>query len=85
MYMALTKKTIILFPPELHTRLSHVAAERQTSLGDLVRRACEKEYGEPSSESKRAALQHLTSLRLPVSDPKQMERESVPAPRKLVP
>ncbi len=81
--MALTKKTIVLFPPKLHTRLTRVAAERQTSLGDLVRRACEKEYGEPSRDEKRAALQRLTNLRLPVSDPKQMERESVPGPGKL--
>jgi len=37
--MALTKKTIVLFPPELHRRLARVAAERHTSQAELVRRA----------------------------------------------
>lgn len=81
--MALTKKTIVLFPPELHRRLVRVAAERHTSLGELVRTACEREYGEPTQEEKLAALERMTRLRLPVSDPPQMERESVPNARKL--
>lgn len=84
-YMALTKKTLVLFSPELHRRLSRVAAERHTSLGELVRRACEKEYGESSRDEKLAALKRLATLRLPVSTPEQMKRESVPDPRKLAP
>jgi hypothetical protein len=83
--MALTKKTIVLFPPELHRRLTRVAAERHTSLADLVRRACEREYGAPSREEKLAAVQRLTSLRLPVSSPARMKRESVADPWELAP
>ena len=83
--MALTKKTIVLFPPELHRRLTLVAAERKTSLGDLVRRACEREYGVRSREEKLAAVRDLMNLRLPVGDWEQMERESVPDPDTFAP
>ena len=84
-HMALTKKTIVLFPPELHRRLTRVAVERRTSLGDLVRRACEREYGESSREEKLAAVKRLTGLRLPVSSPARMKRESVPDAGELAP
>jgi hypothetical protein len=83
--MALTKKTMILFPPELHERLTRVAAERHTSLGDLVRRACEREYGTSSREEKIAAVKRLARLRLPVSDPALMKRESIPDAHALAP
>lgn len=33
--MELTKKTTILFPPELHDRLVRLARDRRTSLGEL--------------------------------------------------
>jgi hypothetical protein len=80
--MALTKKTIVLFPPELHRRLTQVAAERKTSLADMVRRACEREYGYGSVtyEEKLATLHRMASLNLPTCDIEQMERESVPDP-----
>jgi hypothetical protein len=85
--MALTKKTIVLFPPELHRRLTLVAAERKTSMADLVRRACEREYGSGSAtrEEKLAALKHMMSLNLPVCDIEQMKRESVPDPNSFAP
>jgi len=85
--MALTKKTIVLFPPELHRRLTLLAAERRTSMADLVRRACEREYGTRGAtrEEKLAALKRMTSLNLPVSDIEQMKRESRPDPRDFAP
>ncbi len=83
--MELSKKTTILFPPELHGRLSRLAAERGTSLGDLVRTACERQYGEPSREEKRAAVRRLAALDLPVGDPGRMKRESAPAPEEMLP
>jgi hypothetical protein len=76
--MGLTKKTTILFPPEQHRRLARLAAERGTSLGELVRSACDREYGSASREEKLAAVRKLASLHLPVASPLAMKRESVP-------
>ena len=35
--MELSKKTTILFSPDLHERLAHLAKQRNTSIGELVR------------------------------------------------
>ena len=43
--MKLTKKTTILFPPDLHEQLSRLAEQQVTSLLGLVRKACEIQYG----------------------------------------
>lgn len=83
--MHLTKKTTILFPPALHDHLARVARQRRTSLGELVRRACEREYGHSSVESRLAAVQELTAMELPVGDPDELERESVPSADDLLP
>ena len=83
--MELSKKTTILFPPELHERLTRLAAENKTSLGELVRTACERLYGVPSREERLAAVRKLAALRLPVGDVAQMKRESVPKPEELMP
>ena len=85
MDMELTKKTTILFSPEVHRRLARLAAQRGTSLGDLVRSACEREYGAPSREEKVAAVRRLAGLKLPVADPRKMKRESVPDADELAP
>jgi hypothetical protein len=83
--MELTKKTTILFSPDQHRRLSSLAAERGTSLGDLVRKACDREYGRPSNSDRLAAVQALASLNLPVGTPGEMAAESVPSPDDLMP
>ena len=83
--MELSKKTTILFPPELHDRLLRLAAARRTSLGELVRTACERQYNLPSREERLAALRKLTSLRLPVASPRRMKREAVPDAAKILP
>jgi hypothetical protein len=85
--MALTKKTMVLFPPELHRRLTLIAVERHTSMADLVRRACEREYGSGSAsrEERLAAVRRMASLNLPVCDIEQMERESQPDPDSFAP
>jgi len=83
--MALTKKTMILFPPALHRRLKKIAKDRHTSLGELVRSACEREYCGPTVEERLAAVRELASMNLPVSDWETMERESVPDPESLAP
>lgn len=83
--MELSKKTTILFPPDLHTRLSRLATQRGTSLGNLVRMACEREYGLASRDDRLAAVRSLASLSLPVGTAEEMSRESVPEPEELMP
>ena len=83
--MELSKKTTILFSPDLHTRLTRLATQRGTSLGDLVRTACEREYGLTSPEDRLAAVRSLASHSLPVCAAEEMARESVPRPEELMP
>lgn len=72
------KKTTILFPPDLHERLSRLAEQQGTSLGDLVRKACELQYGRASAETRLEAVRQLAAMSLPVRDPGAMKRDSVP-------
>ena len=81
----LSKKTTILFPPDLHARLLRLARQKGTSLGDLVRSACERQYGLASREERLAAVNALAALDLPVGTPEEMARESVPTPEDLLP
>jgi len=83
--MELSKKTTILLSPELHERLSRIARERDVSLGHLVRTACEKLYGIASAKERTAAVQTLGKLSLPVGEPAEMERESVPKEDEFLP
>jgi hypothetical protein len=82
--MELSKKTTILLPPDLHEHLTRQAEREGTSLGELVRRACRVEYGVPSREERRRALDELVSLRLPVGEPGRMKLESVPSPAEIM-
>jgi len=84
-HMDLSKKTTILFSPELHARLTRLAALKRTSMGELVRAACEREYGTPTREERREAVRQMAAMRLPVGDVAQMKRESVPTPEELMP
>lgn len=83
--MELSKKTTILFPPDLHARLIRLAKQKGTSLGDLVRSACERQYGLATVEERLAAVEALAGLDLPVGTPEEMARESVPTPEELMP
>ena len=83
--MELSKKTTILFPPDLHEQLSHRAEKEGTSLGDLVRRACRGRYGILSPQERRKAVAELGALALPVAEPRELKRQSVPRPEDLVP
>lgn len=83
--MELTKKTTILLPPALHDRLTRLARTRHTSLGQLIRDACEAQYGEPSAEERLDAVRQLSRLGLPVGSIRRMKRESVPDPADLLP
>lgn len=83
--MELTKKTTILFSPDLHARLQRLAKQQGTSLGELVRSACERQYGLASADERLAAVEALAALELPVGSPEEMARESVPSPDELMP
>jgi DNA segregation ATPase FtsK/SpoIIIE-like protein len=83
--MELVKKTTILFPPRLHAHLVRVAKQHGVSLGQLVRAACEVQYGYTSIEERRQAVDDLRRLALPVDDVPTMKHESVPQPEALLP
>ena len=76
----LSKKTTILFSPELHERLTRLAEQRSVSLGWLVREACVRQYGIVAGEDRLAAVRSLEALSLPVGDPVEMKGESVSPP-----
>lgn len=83
--MELSKKTTILLTPELHRRLTRLAEQRGSSLGALVREACERQYGLVSSQDRLEAVRELAALALPVASVRQMELESVPDASRLLP
>ena len=77
--MELSKKTTILFPPQLYQRLASLADQRHTSVGELVREACRAHYSLTSRADRLALVERLGALTLPVGTVEEMERESVPA------
>ena len=83
--MELSKKTTLLFPPDVYRDLRRLARQRGVSVGELVRRACEAQYGIVPQESRLAAVKELAAMSLPVGDPEQLERESVPNPKDPMP
>jgi hypothetical protein len=83
-HMELSKKTTILFPPDLHKRLARLAAREGTSIGELVRSAVRRQYGLFPGEERLAAVDELAGLALPVGSPQEMENESVPAPEEIL-
>ncbi len=83
--MELTKKTTVLFSPELHQRLTEYAARRGVSVGELVREACVQTYGLVDTDARTKAARAIAALSLPVGDVASMKRESVPDARELMP
>ena len=78
--MRLTHKTTVLLSERLHRQLSQLAAERGQSMGELVRQACERQYGMAGVDARLAAVEALRSMRLPVGPVEQMVAESVADP-----
>ena len=77
--MELTKKTTILFPPDLYNRLAQLPRERDSSVGELVREACRAQYSLSTASERLALVERLARFSLPVGTPEEMERESVAA------
>lgn len=78
--MDMTKKTTILFSPEMHRRLTGLAARRGRSLAELVREACEVQYGVVGGRDQEAAVAELPRVRWrPPSTPKSSRRSSTAA------
>jgi predicted DNA-binding protein len=83
--MEYSKKTTILFSPELHERLVQLARQKGVSLGYLVRSACETQYGLVAVEDRLEAVRELSRLSLPVADTRTMKEQSVPDVSDLLP
>ena len=83
--MELSKKTTVLFSPELHERLSRLAAQKGISLGELVRQACEAQYEPISGRDRLEAVRLLATLELPVGSAKAMKDQSVPTAAEILP
>lgn len=78
--MELSKKTTILFPPDLHEDLLRLAKAKGCSLGALIRDAVRKQYGLASREERLRAVAELAALELPVGDVEEMIAQSTPSP-----
>ena len=84
-YIELSKKTTILFSPHLHARLSALADQKSLSLGELVRDACEKQYGLHPKEPRLAAVRELATLSLPAAEVQTMKAEAVLKTEEMLP
>jgi predicted DNA-binding protein len=83
--MEYSKKTTILFTPELHERLVQLARQKGVSLGYLVRSACETQYGLVGAEDRLEAVRELSRLSLPVADTRTMKEQSLPDASDILP
>ena len=74
--MDLEVKTTILLTRNQYDQLRRLAKQKKRSMGDLIRSACEKEYGIVSPETASEAVEQLSRLKLPVDSPAKMKQES---------
>lgn len=75
--MELTKKTTILFTEKQFNTLKKIAFIQKTSIGELIRRACEHEYGILIEIEAEKAVEELAGLSLPVGPVEEMKQEIV--------
>ena len=75
--MDLTKKTTILLSPRLYEMLKGLSKVKKRSIGDLIRTACEMQYGLTRADEALSAIDALAELELPVDTTDAMKRESV--------
>ncbi len=80
--MGLTQRRLFCRRP-LHRQLMRLAKERGQSLGELVRVACERQYGLADRQKRLAAVDALAAMQLPVGPVEQMIAESLRDPQDL--
>lgn len=73
----LTKKTTILFSPDLYRQLEDIAGAAKASVAELIRRAVIKQYLLSDKKKRLEAVKHLVQIGGPVSDWQTMEEEIV--------
>lgn len=71
----LTKKTTILFAPDLYRQLETLAEASKTSVAMLIRQAVIQQYFLVDRKKRLAAVQALRKMDLPVADWPAMEGE----------
>lgn len=73
----LTKKTTILFSPDLYRQLAEIAHTLHVSVAQLVRQAVVDRYILSDKKRRTQAVKELSEVYGPVSDWKTMEEEVV--------
>jgi hypothetical protein len=72
-----TKKTTILFSPELYTQLKELAVLSKTSVAQLIRQAVIERYLLADKKRRLKAVGELVKIGGPVSDWETMEKEII--------
>lgn len=73
----LTKKTTILFSPDLYTQLKELAAISKISVAQLIRRAVIERYLLSDKKRRLKAVEELVKIGGPVCDWETMEKEII--------
>ena len=76
--MELGKKTTVLFSHEQFSNLKKLAKARNRSIGNLIRSACEKQYGLVPQDEALEAVDALSKLSMPVGSVQEMKRQLNP-------
>lgn len=82
--MELSVKTTILLSKRLYGMLKGLSTAKKQSIGELIRSACEKQYGLFPENEVNEAVEQLAAMSLPVDEPAKMKLQSVPEPRELL-
>ena len=75
----MTKKTTILFPPNVYRQLERVAREQGVSVAQLVRQAAIQSYLLADQRTRREAVRAIAAMNLPVGSWREMEVETTRA------
>lgn len=73
----LTKKTTILFSPDLYRQLENLAEASRTSVANLIRQAVVQQYLLGDRRKRAAAVEALGKMNLPVVDWQTMEEQTL--------